>query len=383
MPIEQMWWWEVTRDEYKNKDILNKFYEEMPADDLEAFQSTNRSAFDADTLSSYRERTVPPLGVYGFYGRPDEIPTRFHPDRRDIDYNQSKITIRSRWNSSQETSECQLIPLKFKGYPQLDPMGKLLVWEMPEDGLEYGVGIDTGDGIGLDRTCAEVIRKGTIEMNEKQVAEFHSSFVGSSEFWPMALAISTLYSTYIRDGVKQAKVVVDCLRNGETVQLEMLKRGWWNFHRWIRYDKQRIRNKEAHKFGVFSNSWFRAMMMDYIIRAIKDDYIEICSPYFVDEMGDLERDDMRQSLKAVYGGHDDLFVSMGMLYFSLHILEIRGNQRMIAQERIASKSLESQDPVWNPGWQASDQRRDWKTLGELLEQGAYDLTDDDTEDAFA
>ena len=357
MPVEQMWWWEVTRDEYKDKDILNKFYEEMPADDMEAFQSTNRSAFNADTLSIYRENTKPPLAIFGFQGRPDEIPERFHPDRRDIDFNAPSLTIKSRWNPSVNSSSCDLIPLKFRGYPQLDPMGKLLVWEMPEDDQLYGNGIDTGDGVGLDRTTMEVIRKGTIEMNEAQVAEFHSPYIGASEFWPLALAVSTLYSTHIEDQMTQCKVVIDCLKNGETVQLEMQKRGWWNFHQWLRYDKKRIRMKDAHRMGWFSNSWSRAMMMDYIIRALKDEWIDINSPYFVDEMGDLERDDFRQSLKAVFGGHDDLFVSAGMVYFSMHILEIRGSLQWAPPKKLLDRNRAESDPVWTPGFQGTDTRQ--------------------------
>jgi hypothetical protein len=362
MPIEQMWWWEVTRDEARDKDILNKFYEEMPADDMEAFQSTNRSAFSADTLSLFRENTKIPLGVFGFYGRPDEIPERFHPDRRDIDTDAPRITIKSRWNQSLRASECQLVPLKFRGYPQLDPMGKLLVWEMPEDGELYGVGIDTGDGVGQDRTTMEVLRKGTLDRCEAQVAEYHSPYIGASEFWPFGLAVSTLFSTEIEDQVRQARVCIDCLKNGETVQFEMQKRGYWNFHPWQRYDKKRLRLKDVHKMGFFSNAWARAMMMDYIIHAIKDEFVEISSPYFVDEMGDLERDDFRQSLKAVFGGHDDLFVAMGMIFFSMHINEIRGNKLRMSPKKLIERSEFNTDPVWSPGWQGTDSEGEGQPL---------------------
>ena len=373
MPVEQMWWWEVTREEYKEKDILNKFYEEMPADDMEAFQSTNRSAFNADTLSEYRENTKHPIAVYGFRGKPDEIPERIHPDRRDVDPDLPTLTINSRWNYSQQKYSCQLVPLKFKGYPTLDPAGKLLVWEMPEDEEAYGVGIDTGDGVGLDRTTMEVMRKATPERVGAQCAEFHSSYIGASEFWPLALAISTLYSTELNRELRQARVVIDCLRNGETVQYEMQKRGWWNFHPWLRYDKKRIRVKDAHKMGFFSNAWSRAMMMDYILHALKDGFVEIFSPYFVDEMGDLERDDIRQSLKATYGGHDDLFVALGMLFFSMYILEIRGSKQFTFPTRFRKQHESFDDPVWTPGFQGTDMGgRDWATGQELMERVAID-----------
>lgn len=369
MPVEQMWWWEVTREEYKAKDILNKFYEEMPADDLEAFQSTNRSAFDADTLSVYRESCKPPIAVFGFRGRADEIPPRLWPESRDIDTDSPPLTIKSRWNPSHSSNECQLVPMRIREWPLRDPMGKLLVWEMPEDEEEYGIGIDTGDGIGLDRTTMEVIRKATPERRFGQAAEFHSPYIGASEFWPLALAVSTLYSTEINRQTKQSKVCIDCLRNGESIQLEMLKRGWWNFHRWARYDKKRIKDMHTSRLGFFSNSWSRAMMMDYIIRALKDEFIDVYSPYFTDEMGDLERDDIRQSLKATYGGHDDLFVAMGQIYFSLIILDVRAGKPLAIPAGNRGRNITFADPVWSPGYQATDSGpRDWGTRDELLER---------------
>lgn len=365
MPVEQMWWWEVTRDEYKDKDILSKFYEEMPADDFEAFQSTNRSAFDADTLSRYRENVREPLAIFGFRGKPDEVPVRMQPDRRDINFNQPMLTIRSRWNPSMAPFECQLIPLKFRGYPALDQMGKLILWEMPEDNEQYGLGVDTGDGVGLDRSAIEVLRKGTIERSEAQVAEFMSPYIGAFDLWPLCMAVGTLFSTEFNGQMRQAKMVIDCLKNGENVQFELKKRGWYHFHDWLRYDKKRIRASDSHRQGWFSNGWARAMMMDLVIKAIRDEWIDIASPYFVDEMGDLERDEYRQSLKAAHGGHDDLIISLGMLYFSLHILEIRGNERMVATQRKARSQMEFIDPVYTPAQQAQDLPRDWSTLAEL------------------
>jgi len=183
----------------------------------------------------------------------------------------------------------------------------------------------------------------------------------------LALAGATLFSTERQGQTRQCKVAIDCLRNGESVQLEMQKRGWWNFHQWMRYDKKRLRLKDSQRIGWFSNAWSRAMMMDYIIRAIKDEWIEVNSPYFVDEMGDLERDDMRQSLKATYGGHDDLFVSMGQIYFSMMIMDVRSGKPIVVPHRLAHKEQVYEDPVWSPGFQGSDTGpREYGTRDELL-----------------
>jgi len=375
MPLSQMWWWEVTRHEHAAKKELPQFYSETPVDDMEAFQSTNVSAFDSDTLTAYRENTKNPLGVFGFVGRGDQVPYRLQPDRREIDPNLPPITIRARWNPSIEPFECQLVPLKFTGYANTDYNGKLFLWEMPEENELYGIGVDTGDGIGLDRSVLEVVRKGNLERADAQVAEFASPYVNAFDLWPICMAVGTLFSPRFDGELRQAKMVIDCLKNGESTQWELRKHGWSNFHLWVRLDNKKVNQAQAHKLGWFANSWARAMMMDYAIKALRDDYIDINSPWFVDEMADLERDEFRQSLKAVHGGHDDRFTALGQVFISLHIMEIRGRMTSSFQQRLAIKESGALDPVYRPGVQGTDDYRDFSTLSEL-EQRALLLDTD-------
>ena len=373
LPIEQQWFWEVERMEHAAKKELAEFYSEMPADDMEAFQSTNTSAFDADTLTVYREKTKEPIGVFGFIGRGDQIPIRMQPDRRDIDPNMPPINIRARWNPGIEPFEVQLVPLKFHGYPMTDPHGKFFLWEMPEENEFYGVGVDTGDGVGLDRSVLEVIRKGNLDRNDAQVGEFVNPYINAFDLWPICMAIGTLFSTKIDGYTRQAKLVVDCLRNGDATQWELRKHGWTNLHHWMRLDNKKIRQSQSTKIGWFSNSWARAMMMDYAIKALRDEFIDVNSPYFVDEMADMERDEFRQSLKAVFGGHDDRFVAFGMCFVSMHIMEIQGSMRSVSSQRIALRESSGIDPVYSPGIQATDEGRGWSTLQELEQRvGLYE-----------
>jgi hypothetical protein len=64
------------------------------------------------------------------------------------------------------------LPLKFKGYPGFDWTNKLILWEMPQPGEEYGIGVDLSDGVGKDNSVIEVLRKGTLYQNDAQVAEW-------------------------------------------------------------------------------------------------------------------------------------------------------------------------------------------------------------------
>jgi hypothetical protein len=354
MPIEQMWFWEKTRAEYAAKKELGKFYQEMCSNDLEAFQADTTSVFDVDVISAYRECARDPKGVYGIIGNQSEIPLRMHPERRDIDSNKPIIEVSCNWTQRGKPQTFDLVPLKFEGYSHFDPMGKLLIYEWPEEGELYGLGVDTADGLGLDRTVVEVCRKGSLLKNDQQSAEWVSPFVNAYDLWPICMAMGTLYSTMVNGSLRQAKQVIECKGNGENVQLELRKRGWRNFHQWMRYDNKRLNQNSSNKFGWFTNSWSRDMLMDMLIKALRDGWLDIFSPYFADEMADLQRDENRQSLRALYGGFDDRIMAMGMIYISLHILEVRGKQKSIFEQRLEYKNQQGQYPKYDVGPQGRD-----------------------------
>jgi len=83
-------------------------------------------------------------------------------------------------------------------------------------------------------------------------------------------------------------------------------------------------NKDASRIGFVTNRWSRPMLMDYLIKALRDGDMEINSPEFVREMSALHRDENVQQARAEQGQHDDRFMAVGIIYLSLHILEFAG-----------------------------------------------------------
>lgn len=340
MPPEQMWFWEVTKAEYAAKDELDKFYSELCSDDLEAFQSSGRSPFSVDLLSDYREHAGrEPVCVYGFRSFEDVIPTRLHPERREIDPNKKPIVVRPFPNAPPlAPREVELVPLKFQGYSGFDPFGKLLVWKAWEAGYEYANGIDTSYGIGQDRSAIETLRKGTLDENDYQCAEFASPNVSGSDLAPIAYVIGKLYSGESRGVMRQCRQAIEVQTSGENLQLELRKMGWTAFHHWVRYDRKRINPKRGDRLGWATVPWSRAILMDWMIKALRDGWIDINSPFFVDEMQDLAKDDEQQSLRAVYGCHDDRWMGMGIAYVSLNALDMRRGQPLIGQRRAQAEA---------------------------------------------
>ena len=345
MPRAQMWYWEWQYEQHKGKKILAQFLQEMPADDNEAFQSAHTSVFDVDIIQAYREKVKQPWGVFAVEG--EEIPERLRPARRDVDLNRKPIEITCRWNPSIPGQSFRLLPLKWQGYYEDDGLAKLYVWEPPRPGEHYGLGVDTSEGIGLDRSVIEVCRKGRLgHTTDAQVAEYTNPKAGPVDLWPICMAIGTWYSTLVFDQIRQAKMVIERFHEGDVTQLELRKRGWTHFHHWLKIDNKKLQPSRAQKIGWCTNAWSRPQMMAWLIKALRDEWLEINSPWFINEMRDIERDESKAMLKAVYGGHDDRFMALGIVFYSLWYLELRGggSQTELAIERMRERTAGG-DPI--------------------------------------
>lgn len=350
MPREQMWFWEVERAEYAAKGELHKFYAEMPADDHEAFQSANMSVFPVELTAEIREKAaMEPWMVVGFRGV--KIPVHLQPDAREIDPTIPAIKI---------DDGIEMVPLIFQGYAEMDPMNKLIIWEKPYDDFEYGLGVDTSEGVGLDRAVIEVLRKGTIDIPDSQVAEFASPWANEYDLVPIVHAIGLFYSTRVAGTRKQAKLVIEC-NKGQATQTELRKLGWSHFHIPVKLDQKKLQHSRVPRVGWYTTAQTRPDMLAYTIKSIRDFAMEINSPWFIDEMTDLERDTSRQMLSrlaAADGAHDDRIMAIAMVFFSLHILELRGTMKSLQEERAERLLHESTYPSYNQGFQGVELPKD-------------------------
>src|SRR5262249_460867 len=170
MPLEQIWYYECDRDAAIRERRLNKFLQEMPANDDEAFQSTNISVFDSETLTFYRENAHREelLGAYGLVGPPEVVNPRLQPSELLRDPHRPPITVGCERVTAYPL-QLDLVPLRFDGWPLESGTDKIYIWEMPVEGETYGIGMDTSDGIEKDRTVLEGLRKGSINGPTKQI----------------------------------------------------------------------------------------------------------------------------------------------------------------------------------------------------------------------
>lgn len=352
MSRAQMWFREIEYQTAKDKKQLNIFLAELCADDFEAFQTSNIPLIDQEILLSYQERTRQPLACYTIIG--PEIPPSLVVSRRHWDWTKPSITINTREILPRYDVKFQLVPVKFEGYPTFDEALKLLVWEEPSDHCTYGLGVDTSEGIGQDNAVISVMREATIQRPPGVVAEFAYDYVKAFQLWPIVMTVACYYSVLSQTAGKrtQSKLCIECRGNGEACQHELQKRGWANFHLWKRYDnKIQTKDEDTRKIGIYTNHWFRAQMMDMILTAIDEEAIDLPSPYLVQELMTLEREEDVQKAKAAYGAKDDRVMAMGFPLFSLHVAKPASKQ--FARRRIdyAPGLIEDPgraEPIWTP-----------------------------------
>jgi hypothetical protein len=322
MPLEQIWYYECERDAAIREKRLNKFLQEMPANDDEAFQSTSISVFDNETLTFYRDNAhVQELvGAYGLVGAPEIVNPRLQPSELLRNPNQEPITVRV----DRETGypmQFDLVPLRFDGWSLESGVDKIYIFELPVPGEIYGQGMDTSDGIEKDRTVLEGLRKGSINGPTKQVFEYASGKMNALDSWPFALALGTLYTVPDANGVmQQPRMAIECKGHGDMAQNIIRQMGWTNFHPWNdkQIDSRTPKTHQFNKIGVYTTSWFRDGMIEMLVKMLRDGDIEICSPFFVQEMASLQGDEFVQALKAGYGGHDDRLMALGFVLVSLY-----------------------------------------------------------------
>ena len=323
MSINQMWFYEVERDRLARKGEIRKFFQEFPGNPDEAFQNTNQSVFDTETIAYYRSEAVehPILGVYGLQASSAILPARLQPHPNQIDSGKPKIEVRWPWGTGYPI-DFTLVPLRWDGLSLDTGHNKIYIWEHPEDQQVYGAGVDTAYGLEQDSTCLEFIRKGSLWERGKQVCEFNSPNMGALDAVPFVMALAAYYGVRNQDGMlQQPRLAIECIGNGDQTQNKIRLHGYSaaSFHHWIKPDNKDLNLANYHKIGVFTNQWFREQLMEYLLKMLRDQEFIICSKWFVSEMESLEMEYAAQAMRATYGAHDDRIMALGFILTSFHI----------------------------------------------------------------
>lgn len=349
MPKEQAWFWEFHYEEAKRKRTDKSWLRQMPCDDFDALIGENDSVFGWETIELITKNRKRSADVYGIVG--EGIQEKHDPP--PLEAKRGAEMIQARWQTPRETSmEWFLVPLKGDTEsPSFDPLKKLIVYEHPQRGARYSVGIDTGTGVGGDRTIISVNRHGGDAMPDVQVAEFASDDISQVDIWAWAAAIIAYYTKFYPEG-EQPKLIVEQVRKyGDSCYHSLKLHGFKNWHRFRQYDKKTVKMKESpyQREGWFTNAWSRPMLLGYFKSAVDNGWYEPHSRFLIGEIEAFEQTQTASGKTRAdhrSGMHDDRIFAAAMSYFTLHDMDILAERSKMRYAKPEENELEVDFSPW-------------------------------------
>lgn len=232
--------------------------------------------------------------------------------------------------------------LKLKGVPlpEYDDYwywnGRLCIYEFPEPAARYVIGVDTGKGVGADRSVIEVIRVGDHERPTEQVAEYATDFLSPIDFAEVASAVGRLYG-----GIEgEALAVVECnsAGGGDEVLFDMRSRwGYSNVFIWKVFDKAKV--VVSQKLGWWTTPHNRRRLVVRGIHAFHNGDLIVHSPHVLSEFADF-RPELHdaEKLSAEAGKHDDRVMALFMAYWGAHDEERIGGEDVARERRLLTRA---------------------------------------------
>lgn len=352
MSLEQKWFYFIEYEEARAKKEVPLFLQEMSSTPEESFQSSNPTVFGPETLAEVRigAQASRPLGVYSIEGK--EIPGIYSADGVLGDVRELPVVCRD--SGGRELERFGLRELKLERWPDFDPDGKLYLWEWPQVGEEYGLGVDVAEGVDEDSSVIHVVKKATPWHPDEQVAEWASSKVQQPDLWAFVFALAHLYTTEVPGrGITWPKVVIEVnLAGGDLVQTELLKRGWGNFHNMLDLTKAGPRNqglvdtRDMRKLGWLTTTKSRPKLISLARKMIRDGLLKVRSPWLSQELATLHYNLDKQRIEAASGNHDDRFMALGILLTSWYDPEVYGTAPQAWREARARERELEKMPVY-------------------------------------
>lgn len=332
MPLEQQWYWEYKHEDHKRRRVEKSWYRQMPGDDFDALLGERDKVYSEDAIDTVQASIKAPQCVYMLAG--DGVDERREPKESTIWYgDEAPPRLRCHWTTPKnDRMEWMFVPLKPVPERDLDPLGKVLIWEEPREGFDYSVSVDTGTGVGGDRSVIGVTRKGSDEYPDIQVCEYAADDIPTAELYAWMAAITTLYSKHIKTHL-HPKIVIEMRRKfGDLPYHQTRLLGFRRWHEWGQgFDRKTFTEKVGKhgRIGWFTNEWSRPMLLSTFQYAVENGWYVVRSKWLAEELRALEQKTMASGKTRVdhaAGRHDDRCFAGAMGYFTLH-------QRDVMMER--------------------------------------------------
>lgn len=207
--------------------------------------------------------------------------------------------------------------------------GRLILWDAPERGATYSIGVDVAEGVGKDRSVIEVVRVGDLKRPDEQVAEFASDYHDPIDLAPVVAELGRFYSG--PDGM-EAIAIVEANGLGDGVILALnthLEYG--NLFQWKVYD--RTTHLETNRLGWWTNRTTRPKLIARGQHAIMKGDLVMNSPFLFNEWKTFQRDHSLARAAAMYNRHDDRVMAILMAHWAAHDNEWIAGEDIAEQRR--------------------------------------------------
>lgn len=330
MGREYMWYWECNWKEAVASHTEKVWLGQMPCTDAEALQSKNDIVFNdevIEVITKDKDRAYTP---YAITGKTILIGTDNHPYEPPADQIDDELErIQIEWEAADGNRyEWELVPLKmFDESEDANFFNKLLIFKAPKAGVNYSIGVDCADGLGMpneDRSSLSVLENRDGKDRDEQVAEFTSNQVNSPQMARIAACVAALYGAETKDE-RGCKFAIEQRRKpGDECQHQLKIMGFYYHHRMVMYDAKGLPDpSKAHKEGFYTNNWSRPMMLNKFMDAINTGWFKPNSPLLIRQLKQLVRIEKDGVSKIDHepGNHDDNVFGSGMAYFTAHDMD--------------------------------------------------------------
>ena len=337
MDKEFMWYWECLWRESVASHSEHEHLAQFAPTPEDAFQSKDTPVFSKETIEIVSQHRVKNCVAYAITGRTifvsnENVPYRPHPEM--IDPFNSRIDLRWEANDG-NLYDWELYPLKpFDDSKDENCYDKLLIFEPPEPGAIYAIGLDTAYGLNTpnEDRCSLTVHKHDPETDpDVQVASFTSLQVNSAQMARIAAAVAVLYGTDGKGNIISgnpliAKFVIEQIRKpGDTCQHELKLMGFLDHHIMHHYDDRgNIDPTKGSKEGWRTSRWSRSILLERFVEAVTLGRLILNDPIVIRQLPEFVRKYQERGISEMIHGlgcHDDGIFSAAMCWTTLHDFE--------------------------------------------------------------
>lgn len=193
----------------------------------------------------------------------------------------------------------------------------LQIFEPPRRGHKYVLSADVSDGLGQDRSSVDILRMGTLDEVEEQVAHFITDRLKPRE---LAFVCDALGRYYCDDDGYEALAAIETNNHGlstqDTLQLHL---GYSHFYRWEMLDAIEPSSRFTTKYGWYTTPRTRPILLDHFHEAITTfdplsglPDLRVNSPWTLGELADFQTEGALWEAEAARGAHDDCIMSLAI-----------------------------------------------------------------------